>query len=101
MLFSSMQFFAFLAVILAAFWVAPLRWRRWILLAGSYYFYASWNVKFVPLLLALTVIDYCAARWIDKTSGRTRRLALYVRLVANLGFLCFFKYYNFAASSIA
>ncbi len=35
---------------------APL--RKYILLAASYYFYASWNAKFIALLLTLTVIDY-------------------------------------------
>ncbi|HYL75553.1 MAG TPA: MBOAT family O-acyltransferase [Bryobacteraceae bacterium] len=101
MLFSSMQFFAFLAVMLAAFWAAPVRWRKWILLAGSYFFYACWNLNFVPLLLSLTIIDYCAALWIDRSSGAARRVALGISLMANLTFLGFFKYYNFAAANIA
>src|SRR5690242_2962157 len=96
-----MQFFAFLAVMLAAFWLAPSRWRKWILLAGSYYFYACWNAKFVPLLATLTAIDYSAALWIDKTAGGRRRAALGISLAANLAFLGFFKYYNFAAWNIA
>jgi len=101
-LFSTLQFFAFLAIMLAAFWLAPLGWRKWILLAGSYYFYASWNIKFVPLLASLTAIDYCAALWIDKTAvGGRRRAALGISLTANLAFLGFFKYYNFAAANIA
>jgi alginate O-acetyltransferase complex protein AlgI len=100
-LFASMQFFAFLAIMLAAFWLAPSRWRKWILLAGSYYFYACWNVKFVPLLATLTAIDYSAALWIDRTIGARRRAALGVSLAANLAFLGFFKYYNFAASIVA
>ena len=35
MLFSTLQFFAFLAIMRAAFWLAPLRWRKWVLLAGA------------------------------------------------------------------
>jgi len=101
MLFSSLQFFAFLPVMLAAFWLAPHRFRKWILLAGSYYFYASWNLKFVPLLLSLTAIDYSAALWINRTEGPKRRLALCISIGANLLFLGFFKYYNFAAANVA
>ena len=101
MLFSSMQFFAFLPIILAAFWLTPGRFRKWILLAGSYYFYASWNIKFVPLLLSLTAIDYTAALWINRTEGPKRRVALSISLAANLLFLGFFKYYNFAAANLA
>ncbi|HEV2688777.1 MAG TPA: hypothetical protein VGV35_09490 [Bryobacteraceae bacterium] len=41
MLFSSMQFFAFLPIMLAGFWLGPSSWRKWILLAGSYYFYCE------------------------------------------------------------
>ena len=86
---------------LAVFWLLPHSLRKWALLAGSYYFYASWNVKFVPLLLALTAIDFCAALWIAKTTGHSKRVALTISLIANLSFLGFFKYYNFAASNVA
>ena len=102
MLFNTPQFFAFLAVVLIAFYASPRSWRRIILLAASYFFYMSWIPKFILLLLALTVIDYTAARWIARTdSPRARKVALIVSLSANLGLLGFFKYYNFFASNIA
>ena len=50
MLFNTTQFFVFLAVVLALFYSAPRGWRKYILLAASYYFYASWNAKFIALL---------------------------------------------------
>jgi alginate O-acetyltransferase complex protein AlgI len=102
MLFNTPQFFAFLAVVLILFYCSPRSWRRIILLAASYFFYMSWIPKFVLLLLALTVIDYTAARWIARTeSPRSRKVALIVSLSANLGLLGFFKYYNFFAANIA
>jgi alginate O-acetyltransferase complex protein AlgI len=102
MLFNTPQFFAFLAVVLIAFYCSPRSWRRIILLAASYFFYMSWIPKFILLLLALTVIDYTAARWIARTeSPRSRKIALIVSLSANLGLLGFFKYYNFFAANIA
>lgn len=102
MLFQTPQFFVFLAVVLILFYAAPRAFRKYILLAASYYFYMSWIPKFILLLLGLTVIDYAAARWIALAkSAARRRLALVVSLAANLGLLGFFKYYNFFAQNIA
>src|ERR1039458_9366171 len=69
MLFNTTQFFVFLAVVLALFYSAPRGWRKYILLAASYYFYASWNAKFIALLLTLTAIDYCAGLWLGGGAG--------------------------------
>ena len=60
MLFNTTQFFLFLAVTLAAFYASPRGARKYILLGASYFFYASWNPKFIALLLTLTAIDYSA-----------------------------------------
>lgn len=101
MLFSTPQFFLFFLVVLAAFYLVPRAWSGVLLLLASYYFYASWNWKFIPLLLSLTVIDYLAAIWIEDKGGAKRRFALVVSIAANLGFLGFFKYYNFVAANVA
>lgn len=102
MLFNTPQFFAFLAAVLILFYAAPRAWRKYVLLAASYFFYMSFIPKFILLLLALTAIDYTAARWIWRTaSPRSRKIALVISLSANLGLLGFFKYYNFFASNIA
>ena len=102
MLFSTAQFFLFLGIVLVLFYTAPHALRRLILLAASYYFYMSWNVKFVLLLLTLTAIDYTAGLWISRTApGRRKKLLLIGSLSANLGFLGFFKYYNFLADNLA
>jgi D-alanyl-lipoteichoic acid acyltransferase DltB (MBOAT superfamily) len=102
MLFNTPQFFLFLAVTLGLFYVSPKSLRRWILLIASYFFYMSWNWRFAPLLLSLTAIDYVAAIWMERvTSPGRRKLFLVLSLAANLGFLGFFKYYNFVASMIS
>jgi alginate O-acetyltransferase complex protein AlgI len=102
MLFNTPQFFGFLLLVLAAFYLGPRALRRPMLLAASYWFYMSWNWRFAPLLLALTLVDYTAARWIERTEdARRRRLLLAVGIGANLAFLGFFKYYNFAAGNAA
>jgi alginate O-acetyltransferase complex protein AlgI len=100
MLFNTLRFFIFFAVVLLMFYLGPRPWRKAVLLIASYYFYMSWNAKFVLLLLTLTCIDYFAALWTTRSAGRTRRLALIASLAANLSFLGFFKYYNFLAGSL-
>ena len=102
MLFNTPQFFLFLLVTLGLFYAAPRSWRKPLLLVASYWFYMSWNWRFAPLLLTLTAIDYTAARWIEATTdARRRKLLLIAGIAANLGFLGFFKYYNFLAGNAA
>jgi alginate O-acetyltransferase complex protein AlgI len=102
MLFNTPQFFLFLLVTLGLFYAAPRSWRKPLLLAASYWFYMCWNWRFAPLLLTLTAIDYTAARCIEAAAGAPRRkLLLIVSSTANLGFLGFFKYYNFLAGNAA
>ena len=101
MLFCTYQYFLFFSIVLALFYLGPRGWHTVLLLVASYLFYMSWNWKFIPLLAGLTVIDYVAALWIERSQGPGRRLALWISLAANLGFLGFFKYYNFAASNLA
>jgi len=96
MLFNTVQFFLFLAVVLVLFYAAPKPARRPILLAASYFFYMSFIPKYVLVLLALTGIDYTSAIWIERApSHRTKKLFLIAGVSANLGFLGFFKYFNF------
>jgi D-alanyl-lipoteichoic acid acyltransferase DltB (MBOAT superfamily) len=101
MLFNSVPFFIFLTVTLILFYAAPKSWRRLVLLFASYFFYMSWNWRFIPLLLSLTIIDYFCALWIVRTEEAKRKLALILSVGANLGFLGFFKYYNFLAGNAA
>jgi len=101
MLFNTVEFFAFFAVVLLAFYLAPKSWRKPLLLASSYFFYMSWNPVFILLLLVLTVIDFVAGILIEAVRPERKKLALLMSLAANLGFLGFFKYYNFLATTLA
>ncbi len=102
MLFNTTHFFLFLSVVLILFYASPRAVRKYILLAASYFFYGSWNYKFIALLLTLTAIDYTAGLWLEKTPpGARRKAILILSLSANLGFLGFFKYYNFLAGNLA
>ena len=102
MLFNTARFFLFFVVVLGLHYASPKPLRKWILLAASYFFYMSWNPKFVLLLLTLTAIDYTSGLWIERTRDPVnKRWFLALSLTANLGFLGFFKYYNFLAGMAA
>jgi len=58
MSFISWQYFIFLPIVIFLYWLLPVRRRLLLLLAGSYFFYACWDVRFLALVLATTVIDY-------------------------------------------
>jgi alginate O-acetyltransferase complex protein AlgI len=102
MLFCSQQFLAFFAAIFLAYWLLPWHKARvWLLLAASFYFYASWNAWLAVIICISTALDYLLARGMDATaSHRRRRLLLAVSLTANLGLLCYFKYANFFLESL-
>src|SRR2546423_14743257 len=99
MFFNTPQFFLFLAAVLLLFYASPRAFRKYILLAASSFFYASWNPKFLALLFTLTAIDYSAGIALEKFARK--KLILIASLAANLGFLGFFKYYNFLAANLA
>ncbi len=96
MVFNSLHFVAFIAVVYPLYRALPHRAQNWMLVAASYYFYAAWDWRFLGLLIGSTVIDYSVAKYLDGTGDqRRRRAALVLSLVFNLGMLGFFKYFNF------
>jgi D-alanyl-lipoteichoic acid acyltransferase DltB (MBOAT superfamily) len=100
MLFNTVRFFGFLAVVLALFYASPRGLRKYLLLAASYFFYASWNPRFIPLLLTLTAIDYGAGIWLEGVRPGRKKAVLVMSIAANLGFLGFFKYANFLTANL-
>jgi D-alanyl-lipoteichoic acid acyltransferase DltB (MBOAT superfamily) len=101
MLFNSLQFFAFLAVVYALYLGLSHRWQNRLLLAASYLFYGSWNWRFLSLIFLSTLVDYVVAQRIHaETDDRRRRQYLFVSLAVNLGVLGVFKYFNFFVGSM-
>lgn len=99
MLFNSLHFLIFLLVVLIFYYSLPQKYRWVLLLASSYYFYMSWNPKYILLIMISTFIDYVAGISIFKTdSHKRKKFFLGMSLVTNLGLLFFFKYFNFFSS---
>lgn len=102
MLFNSLSFLVFFAVVFGLFqllrgWSA----RKTLLLVASYVFYAAWNPPYIIILLGSTTLDWWLGRliWRESRPGR-RRALLVVSLVANLSLLAFFKYGDFALHNV-
>jgi len=104
MLFPTFNFLLFFLVVFGASW-ALLRWPQWrkyFLIAASYFFYAYWNWKFMGLLLASTLINYTGAIMVARTDHPGwRKVWVGITVALNLGILGFFKYYGFFLEQLA
>jgi len=97
MLFNSLTFVVFFAIVLA-FHYSSLSWRskKISLLLASFLFYAAWNPPFVILLWISTVVDWNAAKRIHSAKTQSKRkMFLLLSLATNLGILGYFKYGTF------
>ncbi|MCP3973230.1 MAG: MBOAT family protein [bacterium] len=102
MVFNSVVFALFLAVILVVYWRTPARRRNIILLAGSYVFYGWWDYRFLSLLAISTVVDFYVGKRIYGTVEESRRKRwLLLSVAVNLGILAIFKYSGFFVDSLS
>ncbi|MDQ2775680.1 MAG: MBOAT family protein [Acidobacteriota bacterium] len=102
MLFDTPIFFAFLLVVVTLYWSLKWRSQNHMLVVASYFFYGWWDWRFLGLILISTVVDFYCARSIASSSNSARRKSLLTVSVAlNLGFLGFFKYFDFFADSLS
>ena len=92
MLFNSLVFAAFLAVVLPVWRILPLAAGRWWLLAASLVFYGWWSAAFLGLLLATATLDWFLARGMEGASDARRKLLVTLSVASNLGTLAVFKY---------
>lgn len=96
MLFNSIHFLIFFPTVVLLYYSIPHRYRWTMLLAASYYFYGSWRVEYLGLIILSTVIDYWAAIRMHSLSTKSeRRPYLMLSILVNIGILVAFKYFNF------
>ena len=99
MLFNSLEFVTFLALVVCGYALCPGAWRRAYLLVVSYAFYFTWSVRFAALLLAVTGIAFALAKRIGSAADdATRRRYLVAGVVVLFLPLAAFKY--MAAASV-
>jgi D-alanyl-lipoteichoic acid acyltransferase DltB (MBOAT superfamily) len=101
MVFTSLHFAVFFAVVYALYRVLPHRGQNLMLLAASYYFYGSWDWRFLSLLIGSTIVDYLVGRYLgrEESPGR-RKVALVLSLIFNLSMIGVFKYFEFFEDSL-
>ena len=99
MLFNSLDFAIFLPIVFLLYWFVAqknLKLQNALIVVASYVFYGWWDWRFLSLIIFSTVVDYLIGQRLrteDKQSKR--KTLLWTSIIVNLGFLGFFKYYNF------
>lgn len=103
MLFNSLEFAIFLPIVFLLYWFvfnARLTMQNAFLVAASYFFYGWWDWRFLSLIFFSSLVDYTVGLGLKHQESKTRRkLLLFTSIFVNIGFLGFFKYYNFFLDS--
>lgn len=99
MLFNSIDFAIFLPIVFLIYWFITnknLKLQNLLVVVASYVFYGWWDWRFLSLFAFSTILDYTVGRFLWKEDNTTKRkILLWISILVNLGFLGFFKYYNF------
>lgn len=101
--FNSIDFAIFLPIVFILYWFVlnqNLRWQNALIVVASYIFYGWWDWRFLSLILFSTLVDYMVGRKLEHEPDPVKRKAfLWISILVNLGFLGFFKYYDFFAEN--
>lgn len=101
MLFNSFDFLIFFPVVTILFFLLPFRTRWMLLLTASCIFYMYFIPVYILILFFTIIIDYIAGIYLeDAPNPRKKKFYLAWSIVANVGVLAVFKYYNFFLDNI-
>ena len=99
MFFNSLDFAVFLPIVFILYWFVTnknLKLQNFLIVIASYTFYGWWDWLFLSLIIFSTVVDYSIGVLLSKEEKvHKRKILLWTSIAVNLGFLGFFKYYNF------
>src|ERR1700686_3026544 len=101
MLFNSINFAIFFIIVTSLYFVIGHRYRWFLLLASSCYFYMAFVPIYILILGFTIVVDYFAGIFLENSKGKNKKLFLIASLIANIGVLCIFKYYNFLNNNLS
>mgnify|MGYP001221058608 CR=1 FL=1 len=103
MLFNSLDFAIFLPIVFILYWFFAqnnLKLQNTLIVVASYVFYGWWDWRFLSLIIFSTIIDYVVGQKLRTEEKEIKRkVLLWTSIIVNLGFLGFFKYYNFFLES--
>jgi D-alanyl-lipoteichoic acid acyltransferase DltB (MBOAT superfamily) len=98
-LFNSIEFALFLPLVFGLYWLIGarrIRWQNALLLVSSYVFYGWWDYRFLSLIAFSSAVDFLVGQQLYRCEvKKQRRLWLALSVIANIGLLGYFKYYNF------
>ena len=98
MLFNTLDFAVFMPVVFALYWLIGgrnVKAQNALIVVASYVFYGWWDWRFLTLIFFSSVLDFSIGRVMDSQTHKNRKALLWISILANLGLLGFFKYYNF------
>lgn len=99
MFFNSIDFAIFLPIVFLLYWFVTnknLISQNLLIVVASYVFYGWWDWRFLSLILFSTIVDFFVGYKLTNEENKTKRkVLLWTSIIVNLGFLGFFKYYNF------
>ncbi|MGN1002612.1 MAG: MBOAT family O-acyltransferase [Oscillospiraceae bacterium] len=104
MVFSSLLFlFLYLPIVLAVYYIVPVRWRNIWLFIVNLVFYGWGEPVYILLMLFSICINYCSGILVDKYRAQEKKAkrVLVLNIVVNLAMLGFFKYYDLFASTLS
>lgn len=96
--FNSYQFLLFFPIVNLFFFLTPKKCKNLWLLAASWFFYACWDVRFLLLLIIVTVVSYVTGIVMEQT--RKKKRVLLIGLICLFGILIYFKYRFFVIHNL-
>lgn len=103
MVFSSIPFlFYFLPVLIIVYCIVPKKLKSGVMIIASLIFFAWGEIRFIPVMLGLSVVDFVCGRFMEKYRDNKKRRMLFmlIGVCTNLAVLMFFKYTNFFVGNI-
>lgn len=103
MLFSSLVFlFVYLPIVLAIYFLTPLKLRNLMLLLANVVFYAWGEPIYILIMVFSTFVDYTHGILIEKFRDNDKKARFFVAssVIINLSILIFFKYYDFIIKNL-
>lgn len=103
MVFSSVPFlFYFLPALIIVYAITPKKMKNGVMIFASMLFFAWGEIRFIPVMLALSVIDFVCGRMMEENRDNKKRRMMFmlIDVGANLLVLLFFKYTNFFVDNL-
>jgi len=102
MAFTTIQYFIFLFITIFLYYLLPGRYKKYLILASSVYFYGSVRIGYLFIVLFVILFNYFIGILLQNIKDkRIKRFDLIISILLNLGILVYFKYLDFLLFNIS